>query len=213
MLPSASGSNWRFYELGQKHRAWTLLTDKNGVAFPDFDAFCACPPPYGLGTDPTKFRAHMEAELGKKTADLATVAPGSQGERTDLNETSPHDEGKSIAHAKQERLRAILRAPEIVQHLYREGLVSQTVAASMGPAKPSEEKAGAVVRARKAIEAIPPPLTPKHKPAYRKQVDATIRETLSRPKPGPLDELRKAWAKASSADRATFLAEIGKEQS
>ena len=35
---------------------------------------------------------------------------------------------------KDKNLRAILRAPEVIQTLYREGLVSQTVAASMGPA-------------------------------------------------------------------------------
>jgi hypothetical protein len=41
---------------------------------------------------------------------------------------------------KNERLRAILRAPEPIQDLYRQGLVSQTVAAKAGPRKPDEEQ-------------------------------------------------------------------------
>ena len=68
---------------------------------------------------PAKFRAYLEAELGKRDADLITGAPGRQGERTDRGETSRHDGGKLEAPRKQERL----RAPEEVQRLYREGLL------------------------------------------------------------------------------------------
>ncbi len=82
--------------------------------------------------EPRKFRAYLEAEIGKKAADLETVSPGSQGERTDRDETSPHGEGKLQSHAQQERLRAILRAPELVQDLYKQGRISQTTAAKLG---------------------------------------------------------------------------------
>jgi hypothetical protein len=73
----------------------------------DFGEFAGKP-----GMDPEKFRAYLAAELGKRGADVATVSPSQQGEKTDLgSETSPHHEGKSNGHAKPERLRTILRAP------------------------------------------------------------------------------------------------------
>jgi len=38
---------------------------------------------------PTKFRAYRKPEIGERAAaELVTVAPGSQGERKDLDETS-----------------------------------------------------------------------------------------------------------------------------
>jgi hypothetical protein len=104
--------------------------------------------------EPQKFRAYLEVEVGKKTADHLTVAPGRQGERTDVNETSHHSEGKSVSPAKEERLRAILRAPELVQDLYREGLVTQATAAKLGPKRPTPERAVRVVEARQALEQL-----------------------------------------------------------
>src|SRR5689334_8475619 len=74
-LPDMPAQCLRFFEIGQAHRAWTLVTDRDGKPFADFDAFCACEQPWGLGMDPAKFRAYLEAEVGKKAADLATVAP------------------------------------------------------------------------------------------------------------------------------------------
>lgn len=82
-------------------------------------------------------RTYFEAVVGQKAADLATVCPGSQGARTDMEETSPNDLGKSdsMSYGKRENLRAILRAPEVVQDLYRyrEGRINQTTAAKLGP--------------------------------------------------------------------------------
>lgn len=65
--------------------------------------------------------AYLAAEIGERAADLETVSPGSQGERTDLEEeTSGHNVPKSSADEKKaKRLRAILRSPEVVQDLYR----------------------------------------------------------------------------------------------
>src|SRR5262245_28313473 len=106
-------------------------------------AACADKQPYGLEMDPQRLRAHLEAHVGKKEADLITVAPGSQGERTDLGETSRHDVGKSdAADRKEQRLRAILRAPEVVQDLYKAGLLTQQEAAKLGPKSPTPEQAG-----------------------------------------------------------------------
>ena len=95
-LPTAPAANLEFYQIGVRHRAWTLLTDEQGEAFPDFDAFCRCEQPWGLEIDPAKFRAHLAAELGEKAADLITAAPSGQGKRTDIAcETSSDHRTKS----------------------------------------------------------------------------------------------------------------------
>jgi hypothetical protein len=117
-------------------------------------SLCQCQPAYYdrsayhasiATTSAKKFHAYLAAEIGPKAADLATVAPGQQGERTDL-ETSGNDcpkfDGPSDRKAKN--LRAILRAPEVVQDLYREGLLPQTVAAKLGPKSPTPEDHGII---------------------------------------------------------------------
>src|ERR1700722_11069951 len=82
-LPRAPGINRRFFEQGEKYGAWTLLTDgraedgfPQGKPFPDFDSFCRRERPWGLQTDPVKFRAYLEAEMGKKGAAMVTVPKG-----------------------------------------------------------------------------------------------------------------------------------------
>src|SRR6185369_16836526 len=159
-----------------------MLTDRKGKPFPTFDSFCVCPKPYGLETDPARFRAYLEAEKGKRAMELETVAPGDdkggrpkKGEET-ADTVSAVSEGDK---RKAERLRAILRAPELIQDLYRQGLVSQTTAAMLGPQQPDEAKAAQVVRARVAVEEVPEPAdeSKKEQNRYRKQVDDTIRST------------------------------------
>lgn len=211
-LPETPGVSREFYEMGVKYRAWTLLTDEEGIPFPDFDAFCAYPQPWGLEMEPQKFRAYLETEMGKRAADLATVAPGDDkgGRPAKGEQNRDHgDPGSSPMSApKEKRLRAILRAPELVQSLYRQNLVSQTTATMMGPAKPNEEKAAQVVRARQAVEAIPQPATTEQHATYRRTVDQTIRQVMGQEGPTPLDLLRRAWRKASLAEREAFRVEI-----
>jgi hypothetical protein len=77
------------------------------------------------------------------------VAPASmQGERTDT--TSRHDDRKSYDR-KDQRLRAILRAPDDIQQLYLGGLISQESAALLGPG-PSRKDAGREKRVKAALE-------------------------------------------------------------
>jgi hypothetical protein len=89
--------------------------------------------------EPGKFRAYLEAEMGKRAAELVTVAPDARSENGANQHTGPQvDSGHCVPHPdaatekKAKRLRAILRAPEVVQTLYRDGLLSQTVAARTG---------------------------------------------------------------------------------
>ncbi|MFO0846619.1 MAG: hypothetical protein U0797_30340 [Gemmataceae bacterium] len=89
----------------------------------------------GLGTDPAEFRRYVVPALpnGEREFDLMTVAPGTdvggrprKGEETGIAMSPVSGE---MSDPKAKRLRAILRAPEVIQDLYREGLVTQAVAA------------------------------------------------------------------------------------
>jgi hypothetical protein len=81
-----------------------------------------------------------------------TVPPGDDkgGRPTKGEETSASDAEVSPGHSKRKegKPRAILRAPELVQSLYREGLVTQATAAKLGPKRPTPERAARVVEAR-----------------------------------------------------------------
>jgi hypothetical protein len=206
-LPGEPKINLEMFELGKQYRAWTLVTDKDGKHFKDFDSFCAYRQPYGLGIEPARFKTYLEAEIGKKALELETVDPSRQGERTDLKGTSRTKLRKSNSETIR-RLRAILRAPELIQDLYRRELVSQTIAAMMGPQNPDEDKAARVVRAWHAVAAIPRPADdkPRAKRNYRKRVDETIRRAMGKPKATPLEAAQKAAERLDAKDRARLLA-------
>ncbi len=99
--------------------------------------------------------AHLEVTVDKQAAQLITVAQERQGERTDLNSdaTSPHDAGK-LHHNKDERLRAILRAPEPIRKLYKAGLINQTLATKLGPASDPGHNPATAARVAVAVPAI-----------------------------------------------------------
>jgi hypothetical protein len=72
----------------------------------------------------------VTSKVSFRAAQLETVAEPRQGERTDL--TSGHD-GPKLDERTAKRLRSINRAPDIVKDAYREGRISQTLAAKLGP--------------------------------------------------------------------------------
>jgi|AGTN01.2.fsa_nt_gi hypothetical protein len=198
-LPEAPKVNLKFYDIGKQHRAWTLLADSEGEPFPDFDSFCVCPQPHGLGTDPAKFKAYLEAEIGKQAADLVTVSPaGVRGEEIPSDERKANSQG----HDRNAKLRAILRAPELVQQMYRSGLITQQDAARMGPKAPTPEQAALVAEARQLLEKID--RTGKARDV-RARAKAAVATALGSRLPTPLQLLQKAWKKASKSERESFV--------
>jgi hypothetical protein len=147
--------------LGVDYRAWMLLGDKDGKPFPDFKSLCEYPRPHGLGASYEKITCALELVHGKKGVALLAVAPdGRRNNRRGgkgLDETR-HD-GAIQDSRTEDRLRAILRAPEYVQDLYRQDLISQKVAAKLGPAEPGEKATPAKREAyqaavKKAVEVV-----------------------------------------------------------
>jgi hypothetical protein len=162
-------------ELLEEHRAWPLLTKRDGSTFRAIEEFCAYQRPWGLGTSWSKLRPYLAAGLAKRgwATDrierflaMQAVPEPSQGERVDLA-TSPHDAEK-LDKPRLDRLRAINRAPESVREAYQEGRISQTLAAKLGPKNPDPDTAAKLAEIAQAIRKEPD----------RKRVDAVVREKL-----------------------------------
>jgi hypothetical protein len=208
--PEAARSS---FESGQRHRAWVLLNKEDGSRFKTFQEFCEHKQPWGLGLPYDDLLGYLEARFGKQAVQLMTVPVDA---RCDNGKHPPEKKETlfdlHIRCANQHRntsgkLRAILRAPEKIQELYRQGLVSQVVAAKMGPRSPTPEQAAKVAEARQAVEtlpALPADAIPSERRRYRQQVDTQIRRVLGKPPPTPLEQVRKWFQKLSAKERRQF---------
>lgn len=169
-------------ELLEEHRAWPLLTKRDGSTFRTIEEFCAYQRPWGLGTPWSKLRPYLAAGLAKRGwpedkiarfLALQQVPEPAQGERTDIApalDTSRGECGKSSPAAQRtvEALRAINRAPESVREAYQEGRISQALAAKLGPKNPDPDTAAKVAEIAQAIRREPD----------RKRVDELVRARL-----------------------------------
>lgn len=147
----------RYVDLVQRERVWTLLNKKDDSTFATFEEFCRYEQPWGLGRPFDEIRPYLEAVHGKRGLDLMTAPPSKQGKRTDLGEETSATGLQKCSHETDRRLRAILRAPSYVQDLYRQGLVSQKVAAKLGPSRPKPEQAAAIAGAVEAVRMFTKP--------------------------------------------------------
>lgn len=220
-LPAAPQMNLELYRMGEQHRAWTLVGNEKGEPFADFDSFCAAKQPYGLETDPRAFRAHLATVMGQKAADLITVPSGddkggrpAKGDGGD--ETADTVSAVSGAERrKAERLRAILRAPELVQSLYRADLITQADAAKLGPKDPEPDRAARVAEVRQQLEKLDatPPDDPKElarwQRGFRQKTKAIIGAAFgSKARPA----LQAAWGRASEEERVAFVEFLRREK-
>jgi hypothetical protein len=218
MYPEAAVS---FYQSGTQNRAWTLVKKSDGRPFRTFEEFCEAEQPWGLGIEHPTFIRYLQARLGERTVQLLTVAPDRQGTRSDIEETpsslfgtSRTQCGKLDGERLQEKLRAILRADPVIQDLYREGLVSQDMAAKMGPRKPIPERAAVVAEVRQKVERMRRPgekASEQQRRAFRREVDKTIRDGLGVKTRTALDWLNHWWGEATKREQDAFRKQIGEQ--
>jgi hypothetical protein len=153
-IPSHVDRIRRYLDIFQSHRAWTLLRDRNGSPFDTFEVFCSTPQPFGLGMSWQALRPYVEARVGKRAVDLATVAPAKvpdppppgpgRGKKKD-RPPSGRSFSERPSHTADAQLRAIAeRAPEPARELYKQGLLGQKEAAKLGPKNPKPEDAARV---------------------------------------------------------------------
>ena len=185
--------------LGMQHRAWTKVHKEDGSSFASFEEFCETPQPFGLGRPFPEIRAHIEASVGKQAFQLEAVAPSQQGKRA-TSGTECRKSANADSERAQGKLRAILRAPEPIQVLYREGRISQTLAAKLGPSRKSPKKAAQIDKVVKQVHGL----------SDRKEIDKVVREVLGESKATALDQLKKFWKLASSRQKNSFLSWIEK---
>jgi hypothetical protein len=182
--------------LGEKFDAWRLLKNKEGNPFSSLRELCEAPNPYGIEYPYDKLIAFLEIVHGKRTVQLATVAPAQPGPGRGHEKDSA--ERKTLSgHSKESALRAILRAPIEVQELYRDGLISQKLAAQLGPkkaekAKPREEVAAAI----KAVA------------RDRKAIDDAVRNLLGQRKPTRVEQAVKLVAAMTARELERFFESV-----
>jgi hypothetical protein len=142
-------------------------------------------------------------ENANKVVALATVAPAQSpeppppGPGRGYKKANPQNEGqlfrnRNTTHAEAERLRAINRAPEPAQDLFRRDLMSKGVAVALGTTKrdTKPEKASVIAEATAAAVSIVEsrkPATPAEKRKVRREVDAVVRERLGMERPSTFD--------------------------
>lgn len=207
-------------------QAWRLLTNGQGNHYVHFKDYVTTPKPFGLGSDYEKFRSLISSEIGEREFDRLTASEPVQGMRTD--KTSGHNVPKSN-EKKSKRLRAINRAPEIIQKLYDRDLIGVDVAAKFGPKLPepkpddSDEerdkklaearrlkdelakKADALQRRVETLEIFEPDLKPNK---AKVRINTEARELLELKVATPLEQLRNWWAKASDSEREQHAADV-----
>ena len=181
-----------YHEICVKHRAWTLMNRRDGSFFATFEEFCACEQPWGLGRPFAEIEPFLVALHGKPALQLITAAPSQQGRRPDA--TSTTELAKSGNHETPRLLRAILRAPQPIQQLYRDGLIGQKEAAALGPDRPTPEQAAVIAEVTATVRGTQKPAEPKETVRTQRSVNSKVREMLGR-KELPLSKFeRLGWA-------------------
>ncbi len=211
----------RYLRLFDEHRGWTLLTDKRGKHFGTWKDYCETPQPHGMGRPAEEIHSLLVQAVGEKKAALMTAPAMDLRHQNRANQYTAREEtppGAENAHSNpsdsETRHRAILRAPSEVQRLYCDDLVSQKLAASLGPVKQTPEKAAKIreaVNEAVAIVEAKNPLDPEARRAVKKEVDAKIREVIGSPtttKPKSFADLLTRIAKLSSEDQASLVCEV-----
>ena len=124
-----------------------------------------------------KFEAALNPSRQGANQDSAT------GKFAEINR-SPHYEGngEECSHNTLERNRAVIRTPELVQDLYRGGLINKVEASLLGAKHPDPEKQQriekTVQRLQSIVEASPTPTLKAEKNAVKKQINQAVREEM-----------------------------------
>jgi len=198
----------RYVDLINEHRAWTLMNRPDGSYFGTWEDFCEFRQPWGLGRAWAELRPFIEAAVGKRALDLATVAPAKSppGKAEDKGPEAP-----LLSTRSDKRHRAIAeRAPEPVRELYRDGLIGTKEAAALGPKNPTPEEAAKVTAV--AIEArdvarAEKPKTEREKRTVQKKVNTVVRAGLGR-EADPVKVAVNALAKVPFQHLAVFVSRL-----
>lgn len=217
----------KYLRLFEEHRGWTLLTDKRGKRFETWKDYCETPQPHGLEKPAAEVYPLLVQAVGEKKAALMTTPPdrradnGEGRSRDDVGRLLPGDasnthtgcENRSEQATRSEQVnKAILRAPSEIQRIYCDDLVSQKLAATLGPVKQTPEKAAKIreaVNEAVAIVEAKNPLDPEARRAVKKEVDAKIRDVLGQKPPATtFATLLDKILRLSSEDRASLVCEV-----
>jgi hypothetical protein len=192
-----------------QHRGWAKLDRGDGKKFVHFREFVESPKPWGLGTAYDRFRALIASEIGEREFDRLTASEGEQGARSDL--TSGHGVPKLDAEVRRtKRLRAVNRAPPVIQRLYDDDLLAVALAAKFGPKPPKDEamareKKAEMERRADALQArlesaqVFQPNMPHRR--LKQRMNEAAREILALKPPDPFEQVIRMAKKLSAKDK------------
>jgi hypothetical protein len=186
-----------------------LLANKNNKkGFVHFQDFVETPRPWGLGTEYPKFRALIASEIGEREFDRLTASEPMQGERTDITSVQNVPKLNGAKKQKSKLLRAIYRAPAIIQRLYDQDLLAVDLAAKFGPRtedpKTKREMEGRARLLQERLEAQEGFCSQMSLATRKRELNKAAREILSIRQKTPLENLQYWWRRASPEERAAF---------
>lgn len=199
-----------YVELVRQHRAWTLMNRKDGSTFKTIEEFCAERRPWGLGTTWTKLRPFLVSGMAKRgkspdeierALQLETVPepmPGPGRGRRELQQEKTGNDCPPFPDRTAKQLRAITRAPDAVKDAYREGRISQTLAAKLGPKNPSPEQAARIAEVAQEVR----------RTKTREETDTVVRRRLGIKAPTLVDQAFKLVERMTPAERLDFDRQI-----
>lgn len=202
-IPKEPARFVRFYELGNRHRVWTLLNKSDGSKFRSFDEFCLTKEPWGLSASPVEVEQWLALVKGHKAAKLETVpqprpGPGRGKVSVTIEEGKNRRECGSFSTRTEQLLRAINRAPEPIRKLYEQDGLSQLWASRLGPNNPSPaqaERIAAIVVALRSVET-------------RKEADSLVRSMLGARMPSKVDRAFALAKTMTTQERKRLIARV-----
>jgi hypothetical protein len=203
-LPHTPERFARYKKLCDEHRIWVLLNKRDGSRFKSWEEFCEHPEPWGLGRPVDDVNRWLSVAMGKQALQLVTAPPDGRadnrrgGKRGTVDGFDSSTESKNQPDHTAPLLRAILRAPQPVQQLYRDGLIGQKVAAKLGPDRPTPEQAAQIAEIVEAVRATPRPKAEHDKAKVQREVNDRVRSMLGDGADDPVAKIVRLVAKLNT---------------
>jgi hypothetical protein len=200
-LPHTPERFARYKKLCDEHRIWVLLNKRDGSRFKSWEEFCEHPEPWGLGRPVDEVNRWLSVAMGKQALQLVTAPPDGRAGNGANQHTGPRVDSSTESKNPQTTaplLRAILRAPQPVQQLYRDGLIGQKVAAKLGPDRPTPEQAAQIAEIVEAVRATPRPKAEHDKAKVQREVNDRVRSMLGDGAADPVAKIVRLVAKLNT---------------
>jgi hypothetical protein len=189
------------------NRGWALLDTKDGNTYRRFGDFVTAAKPWGLGTDYEKFRNLIASEIDEREFDRWTTNEPKTENGRPPKQDKPAIEWHVSNTSRSRQLRAINRAPPVIQKLYDDDLIAVDLAAQFGPKDETRKedrqaRSDALQRRVEALRIFRQDLSPR---LLKREINRAAREILELETATPLELAKKAFLKLNAQEHRQFL--------